>query len=1156
MRLWLGSASLVLLSLPLILLMLLSTSFGTDWLLRHAVGLVQGDGIEVSFEQSRGNLLERVEIEGLHYAANGVELKITDSALAWRPWALLDRRLHIASIEADDVSLKLPPPADTAPEPLSLPDIKLPIALTIDHLQVTRFRMIQGQSGQQIDRLSLAAELDDQGLALRELQVNALQGELSGQLGLAIRTPHALTGALEVRLNESLTEDLPSDVNASVRLSGTALAPRIDATVIEPVGIEVNVALQLADATPTFDIGAHWPKLMWPLAGESLAQSYEGHLTLQGSVEDYRLTLASGIESDDFPTGQFHLDARGDDKALSVEQFSLKALKGELTATGELAWDPAIQWQFDVTMRDIDPGVYLPEWPGQLGGRLMLNGTFDTGPAGDAVSGLDVQVKIESIVGRLRGQALAASGLLGYANGGVTAQKFSLASGDNRVFIDGRVDRALDLSFDLKAPDLAALYPGLSGRLIGDGRVGGTVEVPKVNAKLDGQALSYQGMHAGELGLALDWGGADGKGAFRLADVIIDGTQIDTVDATLDGAPSAHRLRLNASLPDSRLALEAAGGLQEQIWAGILEHLQLDVPGLGQWVLQAPTTVRLGEAGSSIEQLCLAQGAASMCADGGVDDQGTLDLTAMLKQFDLALLAPLLPGDAEFRGRLDGEASITGTQVAPQIGFRLSPRDGTVSLVQDNEPIDIAYRDAEIKGRFEQDQGKAELRFALGENGKASGELTLGAEQSGQRALGGRVAADFPDLGLLTGFVPAIQAAEGRLRVEMRLGGTLSSPHIVGLLEIEDAQAMLPATGVTLRELELKVNANDTGVMQINGGLRSGEGQTQVTGTVDMVAKNGPAIDLEIHGERVEIVRLPEASVEVSPTLRLSGTPPYRLTGRLDVPRAKIELKELPSGTVAVSDDEIVVGETRPEPKQTGASALIAEVKVVLGDDVSFKGFGLRTDLRGAVDAASDTGGARLDGKIELHDGSYQAYGQDLQVERGRLLFAGPPTNPELDLRAVRDSRDGRVKAYLETRGRLQNPRFRVYSEPILPEAEALAYLLTGRGLDSAGRDEGVDIAGAALSLGISKSEPLLQDLSDRLGLDELTIDSGRGGLEDSALVLGKYLNPDLYLGYSQGLFNPEGAVLLRLRLSERLELESRSGNEQSADLLYRIEHD
>ena len=76
------------------------------------------------------------------------------------------------------------------------------------------------------------------------------------------------------------------------------------------------------------------------------------------------------------------------------------------------------------------------------------------------------------------------------------------------------------------------------------------------------------------------------------------------------------------------------------------------------------------------------------------------------------------------------------------------------------------------------------------------------------------------------------------------------------------------------------------------------------------------------------------------------------------------------------------------------------------------------------------------------------------------------------------------------------------------------------------------------------------------VGLDEISVESGTEGVESSALLVGKYLNPDLYVGYSQGLFNPEGAVLLRLRLTERLDVESRSGVEQSVDLFYRIEYD
>ena len=435
--------------------------------------------------------------------------------------------------------------------------------------------------------------------------------------------------------------------------------------------------------------------------------------------------------------------------------------------------------------------------------------------------------------------------------------------------------------------------------------------------------------------------------------------------------------------------------------------------------------------------------------------------------------------------------------------------------------------------------------------------MLLGPDAAGQRSLGGEIDVDFPDLGLVAGFVPALQQVEGRLHIEGKLGGTLAAPRLTGALEIADARAQVPAVGIELTDVGLGLSGDGDGPLRVTGQLSSGEGRLDIAGTVDPAARGGPAVDLRVLGGNFRVAQLPEALVEITPDLRLQGAGPYHLSGKVLIPRAAIELQEVPSGTVDVSSDEIIVGEQAAEERPTGAGNLTARVRVELGEAVTFEGFGLETGLTGALDASVDAQGTSVDGKIELRDGEYKAYGQDLTVERGRLLFAGPPGNPDVDLRAVRVSNDGEVKAYLAMNGPLAKPRPRIYSEPALPEAEALAYLVTGNGLNSAGQGDGPNIAAAALSLGLSTADPVMQKLTAGLGLDEISVDaSGEEGLEDSSVTLGKYLNPDLYVGYSQGLFNPEGAVLMRLKLREKLTVETRSGNEQSVDLFYRIEHD
>jgi translocation and assembly module TamB len=128
-----------------------------------------------------------------------------------------------------------------------------------------------------------------------------------------------------------------------------------------------------------------------------------------------------------------------------------------------------------------------------------------------------------------------------------------------------------------------------------------------------------------------------------------------------------------------------------------------------------------------------------------------------------------------------------------------------------------------------------------------------------------------------------------------------------------------------------------------------------------------------------------------------------------------------------------------------------------------------------------------------------------------------------------------------------------VFSEPTLPQAEALAWLLTGRGLSGASSDDGSLLASAAVSLGLERSEMVTREIGTALGLDELSVAPG-GSLDQSALVLGKALSPRLYIRYALGLLDREGSVQLDYKLTDRISLEAESGARQGADVIYRLE--
>ena len=92
----------------------------------------------------------------------------------------------------------------------------------------------------------------------------------------------------------------------------------------------------------------------------------------------------------------------------------------------------------------------------------------------------------------------------------------------------------------------------------------------------------------------------------------------------------------------------------------------------------------------------------------------------------------------------------------------------------------------------------------------------------------------------------------------------------------------------------------------------------------------------------------------------------------------------------------------------------------------------------------------------------------------------------------------------------------------------------------------------ATQSLAISGGGLLLGGIGSRLGLDELSVESS--GTDDTAVVLGKYLNPKLFVSYGISIAEAINTIKLRYTLTEKWSLKAEAGLDQSADIEYRIE--
>jgi translocation and assembly module TamB len=274
------------------------------------------------------------------------------------------------------------------------------------------------------------------------------------------------------------------------------------------------------------------------------------------------------------------------------------------------------------------------------------------------------------------------------------------------------------------------------------------------------------------------------------------------------------------------------------------------------------------------------------------------------------------------------------------------------------------------------------------------------------------------------------------------------------------------------------------------------------------------------------------------------------------VPRASIQPRQLSGSAVTASTDQVIIEDG--EPAETAADyPVYARVRFTLGEAVKFDGLGLTGLLGGSVLAVDEPGQpTRASGELNIRNGRYRAYGQDLTIRRGRLLFAGGPlTEPGLDIEAVRQPAPD-ILAGVKVRGNLQRPVVTTFSEPAMSQSEQLSWLVLGRSLqDDTSDSEQNALNNAALMLGLTSGESLGEQLGEKIGVDEVEVTSDAGDTTSASLLVGKYLTPKLLVSYGVGLFEPISTLRLRYTLSSNWKLVGEASDlRSSADLFYVIE--
>jgi translocation and assembly module TamB len=636
--------------------------------------------------------------------------------------------------------------------------------------------------------------------------------------------------------------------------------------------------------------------------------------------------------------------------------------------------------------------------------------------------------------------------------------------------------------------------------------------------------------------------------------------RVGDIRAVIEGTTAAHALRIDAAADDWSSTLAGSGGFDGNLWRGTVDRLEVDEQLLGPWRLESPTAVALGRGFATLANSCLLHVSnARWCTELDVRGSPNDRLVVSGQNFDLATLRPLLPPTVQLSGIYQFSGSLLDLMGEPRGALALTGGTTQARILFGEEQA-FATELAQVQAGMTLTAGRAVLAATLRSTAGGSAELraAIADVRARDSMIEGDLKVEWPDLGFLALLSPDLEQVSGALAVDLDIAGTLSEPTVDGRAGLSNGRISVPRWGLVVEAIEATALSRDGRALQIDATGRAGDGVLTLAGRTELDADAGWPTRLTLRGDAVRIVQRADAEVFATPDLTIDiALPAVTVTGSVHVPRASLEIVALPAQAVAPSPDTVVHGQTRTIRSQP--LQLRTAIELTLGDDVRYSALNLDTTVGGGLRLATEpNASASATGTLRL-DGTYDAYGQRLELERGQLLFSGPIDNPGLDVRAIRKldptATASATEVGVELTGTLRQPSTRIVSTPAMSEADALSYLLFGRPVTAGngmGTDETTTLQTAALSLGLQQALPVVQRFGNNLGLDEFTVQSTTQ--DAGELMAGKYVSPKVFIRYSYGLFNRIGGLLLRFEVNDRLSIETRSGEANAVDFLFTVE--
>ncbi|UPQ88271.1 autotransporter assembly complex protein TamB [Vibrio sinaloensis] len=1116
-----------------------------------------------------------IPIKVTRLALTNVDLNILGNLITWKrlttgasfrgnrlritPTRLDSARVTLAQAESDSPPSQ-PTPVAEPRQDIILPEFALPLQVELVGLEVNDFTLEQAEP-LVVDRLGLVATARGSQINLQRLSLEMPQFDATLASKVTLKGDYPL----QLNLEASVKDPVAKGQKVSLSASGSVAKLNLQARLSGLAKAQLDGELQPLKAQLPFNLTVNDVEAQWPLTGEGQYFINVNSLQSHGSLDGYQLKLDSAIQGQALPDIALSLQGQGNLAQIDLSQIEIATLGGDIKGEVMANWQTPLNWMAKLNFSHIQPGLQWPQAEGDISGVVSTQGQLT------AQGGWQVALPTLDIDGLLRNYPLNIEGELNAADPEgkgelmLDTSGLVLSHGPNSIEAKGKLGQTWQMDLALNLADLGKTLPDLQGRARGKVILRGKLQQPNIGLDLALNQLDWQQQAQvkqvrvsgnvtpmpepkGRLNLRLE--------AARYQDIVVDAVSLE-----VDGSQLSHELELavDSNLVSTRLALAGAlADTPELNWQGQLRRMTLSSQQ-GEWRLNQATNlgVDLATQQVTVAAHCWLQAQSSLCLDkeAQVGQSGRAQLS--LNQFDFDQIATFVPKETLLKGQVNADIDAKwAANTSPEVEVNLALPTGQVSQ-QLEEKVTIGWQSAAAKVRLKSDQLDADWQIDFTDNGELSGKIDIANVLAKQKQLDGRVQLSDFNLDFLAPIVGTYSQFGSTINTDLQLSGAVNQPRITGRFVVDDMllKGEISPVEVDSGRISIALHGYDA---TLAAAIDTPDGELEMAGTANWQQLDNWQTQLRIYAEELLVELPPMVKIKVQPDMTISASPTLaRVDGDISLPWGRIVIEDLPPSAVAVSKDQVLLDKNyQPLEKESQVPfSLETNVNINIGDDFKLSAFGLQSGLSGKLNVAQKDKGPFVTGEVNIIDGSYRSFGQDLQIKEGKILMNGPVDQPYVQITAIRNPNNTRddVTAGVKVTGPASEPTVTIFSEPAMPQANALSYLLRGQDID--GEAGGSAMTTTLIGLSLAKSGRVVGEIGEAFGVQDLQLDTAGSG-NDSQVTVSGYILPGLQVKYGVGIFDSVGEFTVRYRLMQDLYLEAISGVDSAVDVLYQFEFD